>query len=123
MIPILVAFLLHAAWQNVASEWDQYRLNDSQKQWYKSVRNKANVPCCNVADGHPTEQRRADDGHYQVPDPRPYRPGEWLNVPPEAMTTPANNPIGVATVWYVIQLEGQPDEKVYIRCFVPEAES
>lgn len=92
-------------------------------RWFGSVRSKTNVPCCSIADGHPTEQRRAADGHYQVPDPRKYRAGEWLDVPSEAMTTPANNPIGVATVWYVLREEGQPGENVFIRCFVPEAET
>jgi hypothetical protein len=121
MIPIVIAFLTLAAWQNVAGEWEQYRLNDSQMQWFKSVRSKTNVPCCSIADGHPTEQRRAADGHYQVPDPRAEHAGEWLDVPAEAMTTPANNPVGVATVWYSLN-NGFPGA-IYIRCFVPEAET
>lgn len=52
----------NAAWQNVAGEWEQYRLNDSQMNWFKSVRSKQGVPCCNLADGHPTEMKRLEDG-------------------------------------------------------------
>lgn len=60
MIKVIAAILVLvgtcpglAAWQNVAGEWEQYRLNDSQMKWFKSVRSKQGVPCCNQADGHP----------------------------------------------------------------------
>jgi hypothetical protein len=107
----------YANWNRVAADWDQYQLNESQRAWFKSIKNRQNVPCCDIADGHPTEMRRRADGGYQIPDPL-HPGGEWLDVPTTAMTHPANNPIGIATVWYSLQY---PDV-VYIRCFVPEAE-
>ncbi len=111
-----------AAWINVAAEWDQYRLNDNQRAWFKSVKAKSGVPCCDIADGHPTEMEHRQDGYY-IPDPRdPTDKDKWLKVPEDAMTTPRNNPVGVATVWYVIYPPGTNPE-VYIRCFVAEAET
>lgn len=107
----------HADWTNVAGEWDQYRLNETQMNWFKSVRSKQGILCCNIADGHPTAMDHRVDGYYI---PNPLNPsGEWLKVPPEALTIPATNPVGVATVWYV----QNGVESIHIRCFVPEAET
>jgi len=108
-----------AKWENVAQEWDKYRLTEPQKQWFKSVRPKRPGPaCCDVADGHPTQQDRREDGYYI---PNPYHTDwDWVRVPDDAMTTPGSNPVGVATVWYGTE---QADGTPFIRCFVPEAET
>lgn len=108
----------HADWTKVAGEWEQYRLNESQMQWFGSVRSKHKVPCCSIADGHPTQMEHRADGYY-IPDPKAAPGSPWLRVPDEAMTTPSNNPIGVATVWWV----DHGVEGIYIRCFVPESET
>lgn len=110
--------LAHADWTKVAGEWEQYRLNESQMQWFGSVRSKHKVPCCSIADGHPTQMEHRADGYY-IPDPKAAPGSPWLRVPDEAMTTPSNNPIGVATVWWV----DHGAEGIYIRCFVPESET
>jgi hypothetical protein len=113
-----------ADWKNVAGEWDQYRLNDSQRAWFKSVKNKSGVPCCDIADGHPTEMRRvivregSEASQYQVPDPRSAHKGEWLDVPKLALTRPPSNPVGIATVWYS-SMSGD----IFIRCFVPDSDT
>jgi len=110
--------VVNAKWVNVAGEWDAYRLNDSQRMWFKDVRSGSGVPCCDIADGHPTAMDRREDGYY-IPDPIHLdEPRQWLKVPEEALTRQKINPIGVATVWWVQQT---PDT-VYIRCFVPESE-
>ena len=111
----------HAEWKNVAGEWDQYRLNETQRKWFKSVRPKGpGVPCCDIADGHPTMAEHRTDGWYI---PNYFHPDwDWVRVPDEAMTTPGTNPIGVATVWFGgggPQEDGTP----FIRCFVPESET
>lgn len=108
----------HAAWQNVAGEWDQYRLNDSQRKWFESVRPKRAGPaCCDIADGHPTMAEHRADGWWI---PNYFHPDwDWVRVPDEAMTTPGTNPVGVATVWVGSQ---QADGTPFIRCFVPESE-
>lgn len=107
-----------AAWDRVAQEWEPYRLNEQQRQWFKSVHPKAPGPaCCDVADGHPTQQDHRADGYY-VPNPR--HTEQWLRVPDGAMTTPGSNPVGVATVWFGAY---DADDIPYIRCFVPEAET
>lgn len=112
--PILVGFLLFVAWDNVAQEWDPYRLTESQRQWFKSVKPKGPGPyCCDISDGHPTVSDRREDGYYV---PRIDNPTEWVRVPDEAYTTEGNNPVGVATVWWT---KATPPT---IRCFVPEPE-
>lgn len=113
-------FPAHAKWDHVAGEWEPYRLNEKQMNWFRSVRSKQGVPCCDLSDGHPTEMQRREDGIY-IPDPL-HTDGPWLLVPKEATTIPPNNPVGVATVWYVIQVS-QTDRNIHIRCFVPESET
>ena len=111
------AYSAFADWKRVAGEWEQYRLTEPQMNWFRSVRNKNGVPCCDISDGHPTEMERREDGIY-IPNPVE-KTGAWLRVPDEAMTVQKINPVGVATVWYVIQ----NGNTVHIRCFVPEAET
>jgi hypothetical protein len=124
MLGFLMALFLPrpswAAWVNVAAEWDQYRLNETQKQWFKSVTPKRPGPrCCDIADGHPTQQDHRVDGWY-IPNPF-HTDWDWVRVPDDAFTVPGSNPVGVATVWYAVQ--SNPDGTPYIRCFVPEAET
>jgi hypothetical protein len=119
----IIGFALHviavqAAWVNVAGEWDQYRLNESQKQLFKTVRPKrAGSSCCDIADGHPTQAEHRLDGWY-VPNPF-HTDWAWVRVPEDAFTTMGTNPVGVATLWYGTE---QSDGTPYIRCFVPESE-
>jgi hypothetical protein len=89
----------------------QYQnLDPKIRDWFKSVRSKNGVPCCDIADGHRTTWRGTSEGGYEVP-----IAGEWRKVPPEAIVLNAGNPTGEAIVWYVRQ-----GENVYlIRCFVP----
>ena len=118
-ILLLSAIMARSAWDKVAQEWDQYRLNETQKQWFKSVRPKHPGPaCCDIADGHPTQQDHRVDGWY-IPNPF-HTDWDWVRVPDDAFTVPGSNPVGVATVWYGAQ---NPDGTPYIRCFVPEAET
>jgi hypothetical protein len=119
VILLLSAIIARSAWDKVAQEWEPYRLNESQKNWFKSVRPKhAGPACCDIADGHPTQQDRRADGYY-IPNPF-HTDWDWVRVPDDAFTVPGSNPVGVATVWYGAQ---NPDGTPYIRCFVPESET
>ena len=110
----------HADWTKVAGEWEQYRLNESQRQWFKSVHPKAPGPaCCDIADGHPTMAERRGNDWYVPNFKHPDLP--WVRVPESAMTTPGTNPVGVATVWFGRGEDS--DGNPYIRCFVPESET
>ncbi len=118
-ILLLTALIARAEWKNVAGEWEPYRLDESQKRWFKSVRPKhAGPACCDIADGHPTQQDHRADGFY-IPNPF-HTDWAWVRVPDDAFTIPGTNPIGVATVWYGTE---QGDGTPYIRCFVPESET
>lgn len=79
------------------------------RSWFKSVKSKNGVPCCDMSDGHKTDFKTDDRGHYFVP-----IEGEWYIVPPEAVITSQGNPNDTAIVWYVKQRDG-----IYVRCFVP----
>lgn len=137
-VGVLAGFLVSLAqadWRKVAAEWDQYRLNDTQMQWFKSIKAPNGVPCCDMADGHPTEMQRCLNGHSQTPGKREIcgtedgiyipdpihldEPRQWIKVPDWAVVKNAVNPIGVATVWWVLQ----SGDTVYIRCFVAESET
>jgi hypothetical protein len=111
--------LAGADWKKVAGEWDAYHLNEQQRAWFRSVQAQSGVPCCSIADGHPTAMDHRKDGYY-IPDPRNSNGSEWLKVPDEALTKQKVNPVGVPVVWYVIHPGESPE--VFIRCFVPESE-
>lgn len=92
-----------------ATDSGQYtNVPDHIRAWFKSVRSKSGIPCCDIADGHPTESDiRGDD--YWVP-----INGTWMPVPKEAVVTNFGNPVGQAIVWY-----SDMGGTVFIRCFVP----
>ncbi len=79
------------------------------RQWFKSVKSKMGVPCCDIADGHRTDFDIKGE-HYWVP-----IDGNWMQVPPEAVVHNSGNPTGDAVVWYT----KFPQSGVHIRCFVP----
>lgn len=112
------SLIARSAWQNVAGEWEPYRLNESQHRWFKSIKSPTGIPCCDISDGHPTEMQRRDDGIY-IPDPIHLdEPRQWIKVPDAAVVKGAINPIGVATVWWV----QESADAIHIRCFVRDSE-
>jgi hypothetical protein len=78
------------------------------RTWLKNVKSPHGIPCCDIADGHRTEFDMRQN-QYWVP-----INGDWLPVPPEAVLTDVDNPIGEAVVWYTAY-----GGRVLIRCFVP----
>jgi hypothetical protein len=110
---IIIAGIISLSCVTVTHAFDngQYQnLDPKIRDWFKSVRSKNGVPCCDIADGHRTTWRGTSEGGYEVP-----IAGEWRKVPPEAIVLNAGNPTGEAIVWYVKQGENV----YYIRCFVP----
>ena len=104
-----------------ARGFDNGQWNDvdpQTRQWFKSVRNPHGIPCCDIADGHPTEWRPNETGGYDA-----MIEGEWVPVPPQTMIR-TTNPTGKAIVWYVPMLRGAlyAGPTYVIRCFVPEAQ-
>jgi hypothetical protein len=92
-------------------------LDPATRSWFKSVRSPHGVPCCDIADGHLTDFKVDEGGHYFVPiSGIPNGPDPtWVLVPPEAVILNVGNPYDKAVVWYVIN----GPESIYIRCFVP----
>jgi hypothetical protein len=105
----LAALLMLVATAALATDNGQYEGVDPQiRAWFKSIKSKKGVPCCDISDGHTTTWRSKGAG-YEVP-----IEGEWVPIPEEAIVWEAGNPTGEAVVWYV-----KYDSKVYVRCFVP----
>lgn len=102
-------FLLVTTPRAHATDSGQYaNTPDHIRAWFKSVRSKSGIPCCDTSDGHLTDyETRGDD--YFVP-----INGTWLPVPKEAVVTNYGNPMGQAVVWY-----SDMGGTVFIRCFVP----
>ena len=82
------------------------------RSWFKGVKAPSGVPCCDIADGHGTDEDVRPDGTTWVPNP--LKTDEWMQIPPEAIVYEAGNPTGRAVIWWVRQGEGV----VYVRCFV-----
>ena len=84
------------------------------KEWFKA-QHANGLPCCDIADGHETISEKRADGRYWVP-----LEGKWWPVPNEVVIKDTGNPIGRAIVWYIVNIE---TKQVFIRCFVPQAET
>jgi hypothetical protein len=84
------------------------------RSWFNSVKSKNGVPCCSMADGHPTDFKVDEVGIYFVP-----IEGEWTRVPPEAVITSQGNPNDTAIVWWVRQGQSNGQPHYHVRCFVP----
>ena len=78
------------------------------RDWFKSVRSKNGVACCDISDGHRTDYQMRETEYWVPID------GDWLPVPKDAVIHNAANPVGDAVVWYV-----KYQNRAYIRCFVP----
>ena len=77
------------------------------RDWFKSVKGKNGVSCCDISDGHLTSFE-IKDGRLHVP-----IKGELVPIPPEAILEHTPNPNGSSVVWYT-EYAG----KVFVRCFV-----
>lgn len=122
---LLIALTALAIFAPTAHAFDngQYEnVDPNVRAWFKGVRSPHGVPCCDIGDGHPTQEDWRSDGSYWIPNPALYGPDgqymgdktTWIQVPPEAVVNNAGNPTGSAIVWYVPQGPGS----IYIRCFV-----
>lgn len=117
LIALMVMGLLAHAREQYAGQFDN--IDPATRQWFKSVRSKNGVPCCDIADGHKTSFKTDSEGHFFVPlDSDSSDP--WILVPPEAVVYDAGNPYEEAVVWYHdYGANFNGSERYYIRCFVP----
>ena len=112
-VVILISFMIQAyATTHYAGEWDH--VDPATRSWFRNLKSPHGVPCCNMADGHQTEEDIRGNS-YWIPNPAALGPIEWMEVPAEAVVYNSENPTGGAVVWYVMQSPGH----VFIRCFVP----
>ncbi len=113
--------ILASAWLTVsvtaASARDNGQFADvpaNVKSWFKSIKNRQGVPCCDISDGHILEgdDVSSRDDKYMV-----HIEGEWVAVPPEVVIYDHGNPNGGAVVWYYSYAhEGR--KVIVVRCFV-----
>lgn len=110
-----LAFVSVLIWPAHAIDTGQYEgVDPATRSWFKSVKSKSGVPCCDMSDGHPTDFKVDEGGIYFVP-----IAGEWTRVPPEAVITSQGNPNDTAIVWYVAQGQSNGMPHYHVRCFVP----
>ena len=83
------------------------------RSWFKSVKSPNGVPCCDISDGHATDEEFRPDGTWI---PNPLNAAEWVKVPPESIVYEAGNPTGRAVVWFVPYATAE--HGIWIRCFV-----
>src|SRR5882672_11137497 len=111
IIAALIGLLVGGLQRAFGFDKPEYQSLDPKiRDWFKSVRSKNGIPCCDIADGYRTDYDQKPDNHYWVP-----IAGEWRQVPTEAVVENAGNPTGEAIVRYVKQGENT----YHIRCFVP----
>ena len=111
--------ILMWAREQFAGQFDN--IDPATREWFKSVKSKNGVPCCDIADGHKTAFKVDSDGHFFVPLNVDNPDNPWIQVPPDAVVYDAGNPYEEAVVWYHdygAQYE-EPAQRYYIRCFVP----
>jgi hypothetical protein len=107
-LALVVPLIVVAVTANAFDRGQYENVPEHIRNWFKSVRSPAGIPCCDVSDGHRTEYD-VREGNYWVP-----IEGTWWQVPDKAIIRDTGNPLGEAVVWYVA-LRGN----VEIRCFVP----
>jgi hypothetical protein len=83
------------------------------RAWFKSVKSPNGIPCCDISDGHGTDEDLRADGSTWIPNP--VKDGEWIEVPKDKIVYEAGNPTGRAVVWWIPWAEGGG---IMIRCFV-----
>lgn len=119
---ISVAFLITYPALAFALDGGQWGdVDPSTAAWFKSVRSKQGIPCCDMADGHRTQaEKRADNKWWAFVEPAG-EAGVWLEVPDDAVIYDAGNPYGEAVIWYRdfgASYRSGPD-RFYVRCLVP----
>ncbi len=118
ILAVAIALLLFTlgmrahATTHYAGEWDN--IDPAVRSWFRNLKSPHGVPCCNIADGHRTEEDIRGNS-YWIPNPAALGAIEWMEVPAEAVVYNSGNPTGEAVVWYTMQ----NGTEVFIRCFVP----
>ena len=106
---LLFAGLLALPTSAIAIDNGQYsHVPQEIRDWFKSVKSRNGVACCDISDGHRTEYDMRDSQYWVPID------GTWMRVPPDAVILNTSNPVGDAVVWYATY-----QNKTFIRCFVP----
>lgn len=112
MIAVVVGIATVAAWTAgaFARDLDGRWANSPNHGWFKQLKNKHGVLCCDGSDGF-----RVDHADWEVKNGK-YRvmlKGAWYEVPDEALITEPNR-VGHTMVW-PYEMQGQ----THIRCFMP----
>lgn len=124
----LVILIADKAHSKEAYSGQYENVNPRVKDWYGSLKNKAGMVCCDVADCHMTEMAYKDGKYYAfLPDGRPLEIPERIIVEEKYEQT---NPTGSAVVCYtpiadnpyedgtVVKPSGDPNRDYIVRCFV-----
>lgn len=102
----IVLFAVAAQARDVDGRW----ASSPHHNWFKSLKSKAGVLCCDGADGERVADPdwKTQNGKYLV-----RLKGQWIEVPEESLVTEPNK-IGQTMVW-PYEMQG----RTHIRCFMP----
>jgi hypothetical protein len=123
-IVALVIGLCTAAFLGIVKAYPHDPKRPELNTWFKDLKNKAGVPCCDTGDGqHVEAEWSMAKGGYRVLLKNPQRPNEpaqWFDVPYSAVIDQPNLS-GVAMVWWSpsYALDGTMTPRW--RCFIPGA--
>lgn len=110
---ILVLLILALGLTGVAAAMDREEFKSVKpevREWFQNMHSPMGRLCCSEADGHRTEYDMRQ-GQYWVP-----INGNWYPVPPDTVIKTPNF-IGEAIVWYLQNVEGEPEYRIL--CFIP----
>jgi hypothetical protein len=130
-LPLLLCWLIKlqlAAWSAIAllvptTGYSHDLVRPELNNWFKSLKNKAGVRCCDTGDGQNVEAEwDMATGGYRVLLRHPHRPsepGQWYDVP-HSVVIDRPNLSGVAMVWWWPSFDARDGSMTPLwRCFIP----
>jgi hypothetical protein len=106
------------------SAYSHDHLRPDLKEWFKSLKSKSGVACCDDGDAEHAEATwDMARGGYKVFLKNPVHPkesGRWFDVPDDAVVKQPNLS-GVAMVWWYPSYAVDGTMTPVVRCFIPGA--
>ncbi|MGE9007087.1 hypothetical protein ACO2JO_00780 [Leptospira interrogans] len=122
LIVARMAGLSAAAFLGISTAYPHDAMRPELNNWFKSLKNKAGVGCCDSGDGqHVEAEWDMGKGGYRVLLKHPHRPtepGQWFDVP-YSVVIDQPNLSGVAMVWWWPRYDSRGSMIPMWRCFIP----
>ena len=111
-----------AAFLGISTAYPHDLMRPELNNWFKSLKNKAGVPCCDGGDGqHVEAEWDMTKSGYRVLLKHPHRPnepGRWFDIP-NSVVIKGQNLSGIAMVWWWPSYDTDGSMTPSWRCFIP----